>query len=150
MGLVHNAKYAAIGALISLAFMVPALYQSGHFEPVPYSRVSLERVAVQGDQITIFAAFIDEGTCTEDALEAVAFRLGLPEIVPWVRLLPGDPAARSAGENTLAIVVTADPDTYESLQIRKRYVCDGKKVDKIFLTLREIENRVFPNLKGIL
>lgn len=146
----NRARDFAIGAIVSLSIMIPVMVQNGYFEPSPYSRVSLERVAIQGDQITIFAVFLKDDQCEFDALETVAYRLGLPETVPWVDLLPGARVDRLEGENTLAITVTADPDEYESLEIRTRHICGGQKVDKVFLTLRELREREFPNLRGLL
>lgn len=127
-------RYLLLGLLLGFGVSIPFLSDRGYFGAVPYSYVTLHEAVRDGDAIHIVATFLKTDQCEFNAMGVFGLALGR-----WVELEWDDPDGpkgdRLEGYQTLDIFVKSGAMEYTDIEIRTRHDCDGKKVDKIFLSL---------------
>lgn len=130
-------KEMTAGVVLGTVFMSP---WSSLFEVRPYTNVQLVSVAKTDTSVTLTANF-RKTDCSFQRLEVFGFDLGQTYVLNWENVIVreeedhGPEYDRSNGGQTLRIKVKIPGVGYDKIEIRTRHLCDGAKVDKIFITV---------------
>lgn len=102
-------------------------------EPSPYWDVKLIDTYQDGPFRYITASF-EKGNCERKDVVFLGLRLGLQQKLQWVADDGFDNQEdRTEGFQVLSGKLLTGDVTYEAFEIRTRHLCDGKRVDKVFL-----------------
>jgi hypothetical protein len=130
-------KEMATGVVLGTVFMSP---WSSLFEVRPYTNVQLVSVAKTDTAVTITANF-RKTDCSFQRLEVFGYDLGQTYVLDWENVVVRDEVDRgfnydrAEGGHTLRIKVKLPDTSYDKIEIRTRHLCDGAKVDKVFITV---------------
>ena len=130
-------KEMVTGVVLGTVFMSP---WSSLFEVRPYTDVQLVSVAKTDTAVTITANF-RKTDCSFQRLEVFGYDLGQTYALDWENVVVRDEVDRGfsydrvEGGHTLRIKVKLPDTSYDKIEIRTRHLCDGAKIDKVFVTV---------------
>lgn len=127
----RNLADAAVGAVLSLAVVIPVGLYTDVLEPSPYSDVKLRNAWITKTHIDLSASFVKNDSCTFDKLGAFgnSFEGWIP--LRWEDIDPpqGD---RLEGHHTINLRVFFDgAKDLDLVEVRTRHLCGDDKVDKV-------------------
>lgn len=127
-------KDGMAGFLIASLLLIPIGWYEGWFGPEPYHGVQDISIVTTDTGLLITANFIKRDDCTYETAEVFRQRLGFWEHMEWKDLERAKD--RLAGNQTVIFEVLGEFLSGDTVEIRTRHVCNGVKVDKIFLSER--------------
>lgn len=134
----QNAPAFLAGAVIAAALsIVPVVANK---TPAPYKDVQVidTRRLANGD-IRFKANFMKNDACVFADLQVYGYYFGRWERLNWTDP-KGDSGDRLSGYQTLTLDIHTGTIPYDTVEIRTRHVCDGKKSDRVFSTIEVEEN----------
>lgn len=120
---------AAFGCVLGIGFGGKLL------APSPYWNVQLIET-YQDDGYRYIAASFEKGNCERQDVVFLGIRLGIQDKLKWEPLDGyNNQEDRTEGFQVLSGRLFTGGVQYESFEIRTRHLCDGKRVDRVFLRI---------------
>lgn len=126
-------NWLALGVSVGLLLAYPIWGEV--LKPEPYGSVKILTVEPRGEQV-FFEANFEKKDCSFQALDVVGLYLGRWVPLNWSDTTGGDQGDRTAGGNTLSLLIQTEGLQYDTIEIRTRHICGGTKVDKTFSSFR--------------
>lgn len=102
--------------------------------PVPYSEVDVIDAEIREDRFWLVANF-RKNACTFRRLSVIGSGFDNNEVLEWQDMDGLQPDHdRAAGLQTLRIVANLKGQLFDTIEVRTRHDCDGRQVDKVFMT----------------
>lgn len=103
--------------------------------PAPYSDVQVVETFQEDDYRYVTASF-RKGNCERQDVVFLGIRLGIQDKLKWEPLDGyNNQEDRTEGFQVLSGRLFTGGVQYESFEIRTRHLCDGKRVDRVFLRI---------------
>lgn len=133
---VRNFMDAAVGAVISLAVVVPLVLYTDILEPQPYEKVTLDRIRTTETHVDITASFVKNDNCRFITMGAFAHSFYGWSSLRWEDIdAPEGLGDRLEGHHTFTLrIFFDDAQEPDLVEIRTRHLCGDEEVDKVFLS----------------